>query len=149
MKRLVIQIGVLLGVTVIAAIATKQWHPYAPALYMTADPLKEGEVAIETALEWHKAENAFWIDARKRTEFEKAHVPGAMLLNEIEWDAILYDGGYETLVSNSDKRMIVYCGNRTCKASAKIAGMLREKRFPDVYVLKGGWGALQKAFAIR
>ncbi len=147
MKRILLQISILLGLTAIAAVATKRWHPYAPAFHLTADPLREDEVRAEKALEWHREGMVLWIDARKRSEFEKEHAPGAMLLNESEWDDILFDGGFEQLVNNGDKRFIVYCGNKTCKSSQKIAGLLREKRFAEVYVLKGGWGALKRALA--
>lgn len=145
MKRIAFQVALLLGLTVIAAVATKRWHPYAPALYLVAEPLAEGEVLAGKAVEWEGQGLVLWIDARKRAEFEKEHAPGAMLLNEFEWDDILFEGGFEHLVSNGDKRFVVYCGNQTCKTSKKIAARLREKRFADVYVLKGGWGALKKA----
>jgi len=135
-----IQILILLSLTAGAALLTKKYHPLAPALYITAAPLDDGEVTVEQALEWeNKGDGVIWIDARPRKAYEKKHIPGAILLNEFEWDQLLFES-YDD-IANEEKPLVIYCGSYSCKASTKVAEKLRERRMPEVYVLKGGWEA--------
>lgn len=98
--------------------------------------LKEGEVLLETALEW---KDAFWVDARPRREYETEHVPGALLLNEDEWNALLPDF---LDIWQEDRPIVVYCSSLSCEASHAVAErMRRELALPKVFVLKGGWEA--------
>lgn len=83
--------------------------------------------------------DALWLDARSRADYEAAHVPGALLLNEDEWEALLplvmerWDGV---------QPMLVYCGGESCHASEAVARRLkRELGEIKVLVLNGGWPA--------
>jgi rhodanese-related sulfurtransferase len=84
-------------------------------------------------------DRAIWVDARPEDEFEREHVPGALLLNEDRWNELLP----RMLESWSpDKRVVVYCSSKTCGASREVARRLRtEAGLTNVFVLKGGWEA--------
>ncbi|MEM0967386.1 MAG: rhodanese-like domain-containing protein [Verrucomicrobiota bacterium] len=94
-------------------------------------------VDLETALTWSESEGVRWVDAREEVEFLSGHIPGAVLLNENDWD-----GGLDRLLSvwDADTRLVVYCGDATCNASEAVARRLQEDLgFEEVYVLSDGW----------
>jgi rhodanese-related sulfurtransferase len=135
---LVRQILLLLGLAFLPAIGQAiyyrndtSWHqrPMDPAL-----------VSVEQAKGWGDA--ALWIDARPEEEFARGHVPGAMLLNEDEWNALL-----PALLTawSPERKLVVYCGRQSCNASHAVAERLRnEAELKNVFVLEGGWEEWQK-----
>ncbi len=139
MRALLVQALVLLALTASAALLTWKFHPRAPALYLNEDPLGDGEISIGQALAWAADDGVIWLDARSEENYEKGHIPGAILLNEFDFTRQLMESFH--LIANQDQPLVVYCGSHSCKASTKIADELREKRFGEVYVLKGGWDA--------
>ena len=84
-----------------------------------------------------------WIDARSRDEFEKEHVPGAVLLNEQGWDQMLA-GVFENW--EPETPIVVYC-EAGCQSSEKVAGRLRDLGLEPVYFLRGGYDAWKKSHA--
>jgi rhodanese-related sulfurtransferase len=81
--------------------------------------------------------NAIWVDARPDVEFEREHVPGAVLLNEDRWNELLPQ--FLTTWS-PEKRVVVYCSSQSCNASREVARRLRdEAQLKNVFVLQGGW----------
>ena len=44
-------------------------------------------VAVDLARNW--GSSVIWVDARPDAEFERDHVPGAILLNEDRWNELL------------------------------------------------------------
>ena len=131
--RLLRQLAILLGLALVPAIVSAaiqlQWNH--------EEPLAAGEVRIATAREW--VDKVIWVDARARAKFEKRHVPGAVLLNEDEWDALV---GPFLDVWDPDKEVVVYCDGGGCEASTAVAERMRnELRIGNVHVLKGGWNA--------
>ena len=101
--------------------------------------LDAGEIGLNDA----RVLNVIWIDAREKADYDTGHIPGAVLLNELNWE-----DGLGSLVSEwlSDTRpIIVYCSSRQCDASKRIAQQLREA-LPEaeIYSLKGGWEAWVK-----
>jgi rhodanese-related sulfurtransferase len=137
------EILLLLGLTCVAAAATKLFHPRAPAFYQNAEPLAADEVTMTVIAQKWKGD-VLWIDARPREQFEKKHVPGALLINEQERDALLADA-IITLQDNK-KPVVVYCDSSGCQASRKVRDYLAQN-FPtmDFYVLRGGWKAFREA----
>lgn len=142
MKLVALQMLVLLALTAAATVLTWKFHPRAPALYLNAEPLADGEVSVEDALKWEQGGGVLWIDARSEEKFQEQHIPGAILLNEFDYKQLLVDAYYS--ITNQEAPVVVYCGSYSCKASTQIAEKLREMRVPEVYVLKGGWDAWLK-----
>lgn len=143
--RVVIEVFIIVALSLAAAWGTHQWHPRAPAWYLSQEPLQDDEVTPADVKErWNN--EVLWIDARLRTEYEAGHVSGAILLNEQEADSLMFEL-FETFQDNS-KPVIIYCGSDACQASRKIKQYLQE-RLPisEIYVLKGGWKAWQDSQA--
>lgn len=101
-------------------------------------PLRAGEeTTVAQAQSW--GESTLWVDARPEEEFEREHVPGAVLLNEDRWNELL-----PTMLAawSPEKRVVVYCSSKGCGASREVARRLREEaQLKDVFVLEGGWEA--------
>lgn len=143
--RVALQMVSLGLVTTAGALAVKAWHPKAPPLYFYADQVKEGEIEIAQAREWLAAGEMVWIDARPRNKFEAGHVDGAVLLNEQDDFNLLLMDSWDTLQNSFDKKFVVYCGSNTCASSQRVADLLRDRGFPEVYVLHGGEEGLREA----
>jgi len=92
-------------------------------------------VTLTQAPAWNG--NTIWVDARPDAEFEREHIPGAVLLNEDRWNELLP----QFLDSWSpEKRVVVYCSSQSCNASREVARRLRdEAQLKNVFVLQGGW----------
>lgn len=131
--------AVLLLATLVAASGTALLHPRAPHWYVQQEALADDEVTLEM-IDRNWGGEVMWIDARTRDLHAKSHIPGALLLNEQEADALMFEH-MEKLQDNT-KPIVVYCDGHVCQASRKVAAYLRE-RLPgaSVYVLHGGWDA--------
>jgi len=102
--------------------------------------LQEGEIRLRDR---RLTEGVIWVDARSADEFAKDHIPGALLLNESNWDALFPDF---LDAWQPGERVVVYCSSLSCQASNEVAERLREEAgFEEIYVLKGGWEAWQAA----
>lgn len=126
---------ILLALAAIPAAIAGIFHPKRPS--WQAETLAPGEVLLGTAQAW--GDKVIWLDARSGTDFSKAHIPGALPLNEDDWDGLLPQF---LNVWKKDKIIVVYCSSLQCQASNEVAKRLREEaKLPQVYVLKGGWEA--------
>ncbi|TLD70951.1 rhodanese-like domain-containing protein [Phragmitibacter flavus] len=135
--RTIAEATLIVLLTLVAATATHHFHPRAPAWHLIDEPLLDDEVTLASITQqWNN--DVLWIDARPRSDYETAHIPGALLLNEQEANDLLFDY-FETLQDNT-KPIVIYCGSEACQASRKMKDYLRE-RLPtaDIYLLKGGW----------
>lgn len=133
------QAVILLALSVVAALGTYAWHPRAPALYLVEEPLRDDEVSIKVVHEKFGGD-VLWIDARPKDQYDAAHVPGALLLNEQGFDEQLLTL-LETLQTNA-KPVVVYCSGQKCEASRKVMERLKGMGFVrEAWVLKGGFGA--------
>jgi rhodanese-related sulfurtransferase len=80
-----------------------------------------------------------WRPARsapRRDKFNAGHLPGAILLNEDEWNKLVpaFLDAWDP-----DRPTVVYCDGGSCEASHAVAKRLREElKIGDVHVLKGG-----------
>jgi rhodanese-related sulfurtransferase len=87
-------------------------------------------------------DKALYVDARPRQRYEAGHIPGAILLNEEQWDSLfpLFSDAFDP-----DKTIVVYCDGGGCEASHEVAGRLRKALgIETIFVLKGGWPAWQQ-----
>lgn len=92
-------------------------------------------VSLAQARAW--GEGALWVDARPEEEFDREHVPGAILLNEDRWNQLL---PAMLAAWSPEKRVVVYCSAEGCGASREVAHRLRkEAGLANVFVLEGGW----------
>ena len=133
--------------SLLGAGATHLFHPRAPKWGMEEGPLEDDEVNVAAIQERWK-DNVMWVDARVTSEFTKGHVPGALSLNEQNFDQVLFDN-MQTF-QNLKRPLVIYCDSEKCDASRKIREELL-KRMPleNVFILKGGWQAWNKAHKER
>ena len=131
--RAVRQLALVLALALVPALVSGAWQ----LRWRAEQPLAPGEVRVATARRW--GDNVQWVDARPRARYERTHIPGALLLNEEEWDKLV---GPFLDAWDADKTLIVYCEGGSCDASQAVAGRIRtELKIGGVYVLKGGWAA--------
>lgn len=131
------QCGLLILLSVGAAVVAHFLHPQAPSWYLENTPVAEDEILMEKVRS-DFGEDVLWLDARPTEQYQASHLPGAQLLNEQGFDDQLFD--LIELLQTNDKPVIIYCGGERCEASRKIKQRLLES-FPleNVWVLKGGW----------
>jgi rhodanese-related sulfurtransferase len=137
-RSLVHQIFLLLGLAFLPAIGQAIYYRNVASWHQP--PIDAGLVSVAQAKGWD--DTALWIDARPEEEFARGHVPGAMLLNEDEWSALL-----PALLTawSPERKLVVYCSRQSCNASHAVAERLRnETGLKNVYVLEGGWEEWQK-----
>jgi rhodanese-related sulfurtransferase len=140
MKPALFQAAGLVLLSAVAGVLSQRFHPGAPALYLHLETrVAEGEVSFAEVRALEQAGGVLWVDARVRSEYEKEHVPGAILLNEQEWEQLMFEA-VET-ISRNDKPIVIYCDAQRCDASHRLAEKLRDLGQPDVRVLAGGWNA--------
>lgn len=112
-------------------------HPSAPDWQWRDAPPGEGMVTFADLPA--PMDEVVWIDARGRADFDAGHIPGAVLLNEDEWEALFFDA---IDVLAEPRPIVVYCGDAGCQASERVAERLRrDLARDDVYVLHRGWDA--------
>lgn len=144
--RILWQSGLLLALGTAGALATYYWHGERPELYLVSEQPGPDEISITDALALEKAGGVLWLDARRRSEFDKAHVPGALLLNLYEWDDLMMPVVH-ALGDGPRRPVIIYCDAQKCAASKE----LRERMIQfglgdiDIRVLHGGWPAWSAA----
>jgi len=137
------QASFLILLTAIAVGATYAWHPRAPALYLTQEPLRDDEVSMQVIQERWKGD-VLWIDARIQEQFDLDHIPGALSLNEQGFDQQLFNY-LDTLQANI-KPIVVYCSAAKCNASRHVLERLKQSLpIENAFVLKDGWMAWQQA----
>ena len=135
---LVRQILLLLGLAFLPAIGQAIYYRNDVSWHQR--PMDAALVSVVQAKEWGDA--ALWIDARPEEEFARGHVPGAILLNEDEWNSLL-----PALLTawSPERKLVVYCSRQNCNASHVVAERLRnEAELKNVFVLDGGWEEWQK-----
>jgi|GEM_PF-281861 len=84
--------------------------------------------------------NSLWVDARTLAEYETEHVAGSLLLNEEDWEELLFP-----LLErwDPDQTIFVYCSRSACLRSLHVAKRLRaELGVEDVYAIEGGWTSI-------
>ena len=127
------QLALVLALALVPALVSGAWQ----LRWRTEEPLAPGEVRLATARMW--GDKVQWVDARARAKYERTHIPGALLLNEDEWDKLV---GPFLDAWDADKTLVVYCDGGSCEASQAVAERIRtELKIGGVFVLKGGWAA--------
>ena len=102
-----------------------------------AEPLAPGEIDLK-ALSSVRAPDILWVDARSKAKFERRHIPGALLLNQTDWENLISDF-YDRW--EPGRRIVVY-GEVDSDNGHEVASRLREgSAIDNVWVLKGGYEA--------
>lgn len=131
-------LGLLLLATLCAALAATV-DPRARAL------LRDRPAADELTLAEARGHRGplLWIDARSADEYARGHLPEAVPLNLAEWDRQI---GPLLARWQPGARVVIYCDDRACGTSRRVATRLREEyQLDDVWILHGGWAAWEKA----
>lgn len=98
--------------------------------------LAAGEIRVEDA----RVLDLVWIDARSEADYEAGHIPGAIRLNEDNWDAAIFGLMAEWL--DNPRPIVVYCESESCGTSKRVAERLRaDLADAEIYSLHGGWNA--------
>lgn len=100
-------------------------------------------VSLETAL---GLENPIWVDARAEAAYDEKHFPGALHLNEDNWNS-----GLSELLEAWDpgRPIVVYCDGNGCATSRGLAMKLRkELNLDQVFWLEGGWQSIEERGAL-
>jgi rhodanese-related sulfurtransferase len=134
-KLLLRQTALLLGLALLPCIGQALY--YRDKVSWQTPVAASDLVTVAHARAW--GGTAIWVDARPQEEFEREHLPNAVLLNEDRWNELLP----QMLATWSpDKRVVVYCSSQSCGASREVARRLREEAgLKNVFVLGGGWEA--------
>lgn len=107
-------------------------HPGMPAKEISeSDPL--GITATEAR---DYTGEILLVDAREREAYEANHLPGAILLNENDFDA-----QFGMFLENwtPEQLVVVYCDGGGCQASRAVAKRLRsDLGAENIYYLEGG-----------
>jgi len=127
----------LCGVAVLPTVGTALLHPKRP-IAVEEQP-ESGDVFLEDVLAWGAPVR--WIDAREEEAFEQGHLKDAYHLSPANWNT---QSGEFFLSLNGGERIVIYCADSSCGSSRQIANRLRnELGIQDVYVLQGGWSAIE------
>ena len=129
--------ALILALAAVPAVLTFWLHPKHATLTW-AKP-ETVQVELSEVMRWPPV---LWVDAREAAAYGKEHVPGAVLLNETDWNRLI-PGFLEAW--RPGVKVVVYCSEQTCDASEEVARRLRrELGLAGVYVLKGGWDSWKK-----
>jgi len=124
---------VLLLLAVVPALLTLWLHPRRPAWTKPAVP----QLELAEITRWPTP--VLWVDARETPAYAKEHIPGAVSLNETEWERLL--PGF-LAAWHPNARVVIYCDSQACNASEEVALRLqRELNLSEISVLKGGWAS--------
>lgn len=120
-----------------------------PKRLLQCDPvtLKPDEVCLQTIA---NRADIVWVDARKRSDWEKNGVPGSLLWNlDPAEDMQAFEAEVAVRVADNP-RVIVYCGDENCGVSRQVADRIRALGLgAEVSVLRGGWRALSEAGRVK
>jgi rhodanese-related sulfurtransferase len=125
----------LLIVAAVPALLSFWLHPKRPAWSKPAI----AQVDLAEITRWPPP--VLWVDAREASAYAKEHIPGAVLLNETEWNRLI-PGFLEAW--QPDAKVVIYCDTHACNASEEVALRLRrELNLANVSIMKGGWASWQ------
>ena len=146
-SRIFLQSLLLLLLVAGAGALVYRFHPDRPELYLTRDAAGPGEVTVTEARARAAAGPVVWLDARHLPEFEAGHIPGALLLNEYDWENLLIAAFPTITEAPEGTPVIIYCDGQQCTASRAVRDRLRQTPLGDreLLILRGGWLAWQAA----
>jgi rhodanese-related sulfurtransferase len=95
----------------------------------------KSDITLKEAYESYMSAGAIFIDSRKKEEFTKGHIRGAINIY-----ADQFDENKDILVDiPKEIKIITYCGGTDCDLSIELANRLVEFGYFDVRIFFGGW----------
>ncbi len=139
--RAVWQAGALLLLAAAAGAVTARFHPRAPELETAAEIAGPGEITVAEAGDLVKTRGVIWIDARHPDQFAKGTIPGAIPLNQYDWENGLIAAFNLIADAPRERVVIIFCDGQKCEASKHVREQLRQTPLGDreLLILHGGW----------
>jgi rhodanese-related sulfurtransferase len=132
--------AILAALALLAAVASGWLHLRRGGEWLRERPAVEELTVAEIA---RMKSPVLWVDARPQAEFRQQHVPGAVLLNQDNWEERLPEF---MAAWQPGMRVVVYCRSEKCRASHDVAQRLRrELQIENVFALRDGWAGWQRA----
>lgn len=103
---------------------------------LTLDSGENLMISLDDARKMFEAQQAIFLDARPRSDYDAGHIQNALSL---PWDS--FDEQFESVLIDIDEdtTLITYCDGQTCNLSHELAMALIDMGFPNVRVLVNGW----------
>ncbi|MCK9589081.1 MAG: rhodanese-like domain-containing protein [Terrimicrobiaceae bacterium] len=93
-------------------------------------------ISVGEAEQLHGQPHVIFIDARKKDEFARGHIPGAVRVGRSSFEADYPD--MENRLKAADT-LVVYCISRQCEDSSLVATRLSQLGYESVLIFEGGW----------
>ncbi len=150
-KDIIIELTILLGLSIFAALTVNYFSPKGIALLgdwdtakgvITAKPkndfvFHEYEIDnVHQAKAIYDSGNVLFVDGRDQTLFEEGHIKGAVSLPVNRFDTVI-----EAFIKKYplSTRIVTYCSGRECQDSHKLAQDLLEAGYTNISVFIDGF----------
>lgn len=92
-------------------------------------------IGFHTADSLFKTRKAFFVDSRRRFDFELGHISGAINVPHNDFDESVW------MLKNfpKDNVIVVYCDGEECNSSIEVAAKLAQLGFSNVKIFYNGW----------
>jgi len=145
------EVGILTGISVIAAFCVNYFSPNGIALVgqwdisrgvvsasgkndVVMDELVIDDIAHARTL--YDTGNVLFVDARAFEDFNDGHVKGAVSLPVGQYEELI-DGFLQ--LHDRDHPIVTYCSGRTCEDSHHLAQLLMERGYMNISVMIDGF----------
>ena len=108
-----------------------------------ADKLQAPSIEFSNLNEALTSSDTIIIDARPAVFYELGHIPNAASLPLVNFESS-FDRVNKEYNLKKFKQIIVYCSDRDCNDSYKLAKKLQSKGLVNILVYKGGWQGWEK-----
>ena len=149
--KMIREISILVGASIIAALAVNYFSPACIALVgqwntakgvisanekddIVLNDLEIGDVTLAKKL--HDSQNFVFVDARSRDDYDEGHIKGALSMPVGQFDEKI-----EAFLEqySPEKAIVTYCSGRTCEDSHKLAQLLMELGYTEINVFIDGF----------
>ncbi len=150
MKRFFLELIIIVGLSLVIGVSVNHLSSSGLPLFESYQPPKKEqkeeiyiqEIDAEFLKTMLDGDMAVLFDARKRSEYEMGHIPGAVSFSLYE-----FKDRYNQLqdLLNSGKTIVTYCVNPSCHDSHLLATKLNGRGHKDLLIYKDGiegWLAL-------
>ena len=149
--KIIKEISILLGASIISAFAVNYFSPTGIAVIGQWDTAKGVITAngkndivlndleignVTSAKKLYDSRRFVFVDARSRDDYDEGHIKGAVSLPVGQFDEKL-----ETFLEQypPEKPIITYCSGRTCEDSHKLAQLLLQLGYTEISVFIDGF----------